>query len=217
MGVLSRLNTLIKSNLNAAIDRMSDPGRDIDILVAEMEDALKQARQEVQTCLANEKVAVKQRDRLREESDGWEQKAGRAVQAGDDALAREALGQKARVDALLADADRAVREQEAYVDELTASLRTLEQRVAEVKLRKGTLKQQARARSGRAARQGGSAFAEFERLSGKVDAMDAEVDIDAELAGKSAKDLETDRRLRELEQQSKVDDALEALKKKLDK
>jgi phage shock protein A len=215
MGILSRLNTLIKSNLNSAVDRMSNPERDIDILVSDMEDALKSARQEVQSCLVAEKLAIKERDRLRAESTKWEERAGRAVQAGDDGLAREALGEKARVDGLLAAADKTVRDQEAYVDELTASLKQLEARVAEVKLRKNTLKQQARASSGRTAKKGGSAFADFERLSSKVDAMDAAVDIDAELGGTPARDAEVDRKLRELDQHSQIDDALEALKKKL--
>ncbi|HEY3354596.1 MAG TPA: PspA/IM30 family protein [Polyangia bacterium] len=213
MGILSRLNTLIKSNLNSAVDRMSSPEREIDILISDMEDAVKKARQEVQACLVSEKLAIKERDRLRAESASWEQKATRAVQMGEDDLAREALAQKATVDTLLANAEKTVRDQEAYVDELTASLKSLEQRVAEVKLRKGTLKQQARSRAG--AGKGGSAFAEFERLSGKVDAMDAEVDIDAELAGQTSREAETDRKLRELDRQSTIDDALEALKKKL--
>jgi phage shock protein A len=215
MGVLSRLNTLIKSNLNSAVERMSSPEREIDILISDMEDALKQARQEVQQCLVAEKLAIKERDRLQAESASWEQRATRAVQSGQDDLAREALVQKANVDALLENAAKAVREQEAYVDELTASLKTLEQRVAEVKLRKGTLKAQARARAGQNGRKGASAFEDFERLSSKVDAMDAEVDIDAELAGQTAREAETDRKLRELDKQSKIDDALAALKNKL--
>lgn len=215
MGVLSRLNTLIKSNLNAAVDRMSNPAREIDILVAEMEDALKAARQEVQTNLASEKLAIKQRDRLLQEAKEWEDRAARAVHADDDNLAREALTQKTQLDAQAAAADRALHEQEAYVDQLSESLKELEARVKEVKLRKNTLKQQARMRSGKPAAKGGSAFAEFERLSSKVDAMDAETTLDAELGSMSTKDAEVDRKLRALDKDTKVDDALAELKKKL--
>ena len=182
MGVLSRLNTLIKSNLNAAVDRMSNPAREIDILVAEMEDALKAARLEVQANLASEKLAVKQRDRLLQESKEWEDRAARAVKAGDDNLARKALEQKAQLDTQAEAADRTLREQEAYVDQLSQSLKELEARVKEVKLRKSSLKQQAKMNAGRAGKKGGSAFADFERLSSKVDAMDAESQLDSELA-----------------------------------
>src|SRR5512137_235353 len=118
MGVLSRLNTLIKSNLNAAVDKMSNPAREIDILVAEMEDALKAARLEVQSNLASEKLAIKQRDRLLQEAKEWEDRAARAVKAGDDNLARKALEQKAQLDTQAEAAERSLREQEAYVDQL---------------------------------------------------------------------------------------------------
>jgi phage shock protein A len=215
MGVLSRLNTLIKSNLNAAVDRMSDPAREIDGLIADMEDALKAARQEVQTNLASEKLAAKQRDRLLGESREWEDRAARAVRAGDDALAREALTQKAQLDAQVAAAEKALREQEAYVDQLTESLKELEARVKEVKLRKNTLKQQARMSSGRTGKKGSSAFSRFEHLSSKVDAMDAEATLDAELNSMSSRDAEVDRKLRHLETNSQIDDALAELKKKL--
>jgi phage shock protein A len=215
MGVLSRLNTLIKSNLNAAVDRMSNPAREIDILVAEMEDALKAARQEVQTNLASEKLATKQRDRLLQEAKEWEDRAARAVHAGDDNLARQALEQKTQLDAQAAAADKALREQEAYVDQLSASLKELEARVKEVKLRKGTLKQQAKMTAGKSGKKGGSAFADFERLSSKVDAMDAETTLDAELDSMSTKDAEVDRKLRALDKDTKIDDALAELKKKL--
>ena len=215
MGIFARLGTLIKSNLNAAVDRMSNPEREIDILIAEMEDALKAARQEVQSNLASEKLAIKQRDRLRQEAAEWEDRAARAVKAGDDDLARKALEQKAQLDVQAAAAEKTLREQEAYVDQLTQSLKELEARVKEVKLRKGTLKQQAKMSAGRAGKKGGSAFADFERLSSKVDAMDAESQLDAELTALGSKDAEVDRKIRALDKDTKIDDALAELKKKL--
>jgi phage shock protein A len=215
MGVLSRLNTLIKSNLNAAVDRMSNPAREIDILVAEMEDALKAARQEVQTNLASEKLAIKQRDRLLKEAKEWEDRAARAVHAGDDNLARQALQEKTQLDAQVEAAEKTLREQEAYVDQLTQSLKELEARVKEVKLRKNTLKQQAKMTAGKEGKEGGSAFADFERLSSKVDAMDAESQLDAELSALGSKDAEVDRKIRALDKGDKIDDALAELKKKL--
>ena len=217
MGILSRLNTLIKSNTNALVDRMTDPAREVDILIADMEDALKAARAEVQQCLVSEKLAMKERDRLRLQSKDWEDKAMRALNAGAEDLAREALGQKAQVDSLLATAEKSVREQEAYVDQLSASLKELEARVKEVKMRKGTLKQQARMQKGKspAGGKGASAFETFERLSSKVDAMDAEADIDMELASTAARDHEVDRKLQRLDQDTTIADALAELKKKL--
>jgi len=55
MGILDRLSTLLKSNLNSAIDKMTDPGKEIDQMVAELDDNLKKARVEVTAALAEEK------------------------------------------------------------------------------------------------------------------------------------------------------------------
>ena len=55
MGILDRISTLIKSNLNSAVDKMTDSGKQIDQLVREMEENQKKARLEVQSTLAQEK------------------------------------------------------------------------------------------------------------------------------------------------------------------
>src|SRR5918996_632566 len=87
MGILGRLTTLIKSNVNDAIDSMQDPGKEIDQMVRDMEDSARQARAEVAQCLADEKRQSKRVEALTVESKTWEEHAMRAVQAGDDELA----------------------------------------------------------------------------------------------------------------------------------
>ena len=57
MGILGRLSTLIKSNVNDAIDSMQDPGKEIDQMVRDMEDYARQARAEVGRCIADERRA----------------------------------------------------------------------------------------------------------------------------------------------------------------
>ncbi|HEX7598963.1 MAG TPA: PspA/IM30 family protein, partial [Polyangia bacterium] len=95
MGILGRLSTLVKSNVNDLVDSMQDPGKEIDQLIRDMEDSARQARTEVAQCLADEKRMAKRVDDLAEEAKSWEGHAMRAVQAGDDALAKEALRRKA--------------------------------------------------------------------------------------------------------------------------
>ena len=91
MGILDRVSTLVKSNVNDLIDRMQDPGKEIDQLVLDMEDSVRQARGEVAVCMAEEKRLAKQIEGLDAEAKSWQEHAARAVQAGDDALAKEAL------------------------------------------------------------------------------------------------------------------------------
>ena len=60
-----------------------------------------------------------------------------------------------------------------------------------------------------------SAFADFERMSGKVDALEAEASLSDELAGRSAESLASERKLERMSEDKTIDDALAALKKKL--
>jgi phage shock protein A len=221
MGILNRISTLIKSNLNSAVDKMSDPGKQIDQMVIEMEENQRKARGEVQSTLAIEKRHKQKAEALAKSVDEWQQRAERAVNAGDDGLAKEALKRRAEVQGELDETLRALQEQKNYADELTAALKALDVRVKEVKMRKETLKAQARAQKNRDQGTGPTeAFNRFDKLSSDVDAKEAEVALDDELAKAShtdAKSLEMERKLDELGKDKDVDDRLAALKAKINK
>jgi phage shock protein A len=216
MGILGRLSTLVKSNVNDMIDSMQDPAKEIDQMVRDMEDSARQARTEVAQCMAEEKKLAKRVEQLVGEAKTWEEHAMKAVKAGDDVLAREALKRKAEKEADKLEADKALLEQKNYVDQLTTGLKALEARVKEVKLRQGTLREKARASKGKSPTSTNtSAFQDFERMSGKIDAVEAEAGLAEELSGETPERRETDRKLRELTEDKSVDDALAELKKKL--
>ena len=216
MGILGRVSTLIKSNVNDLIDGMQDPGKEIDQMVRDMEDSAREARGEVARCMADEKRLQMRLGALASEAQTWEDRAATAVRAGDDALAREALARKRATEAEQAETKKALQEQSVYVDQLTSGLKSLEARVKEVQLRQGTLREKARA-SKRGGGLGGaaSAFDDFERMSSRIDAVEAEASLGDELGGRAAAALETDRKLAALGGTSAVDDALADLKKKL--
>jgi phage shock protein A len=216
MGILGRLSTLIKSNVNDVIDSMQDPAKEIDQMVRDMEDSARQARAEVAQCMAEEKRLAKKVEQLAGEVKSWEDHAMRAVQAGDDPLAKEALKRKAEKEAERLEIEKVLTEQKTYVDQLTAGLKALDARVRDVKLRQGTLREKARANKRESPLSGKtSAFDEFERVSGKIDAVEAEAGLADELSGQTAERVETDRKLRALTEDKSVDDALAELKKKL--
>jgi phage shock protein A len=217
MGILGRLSTLVKSNVNDLIDSMQDPAKEIDQLVRDMEDSAREARGEVAQCLAEEKRMGKRVDDLAEEVKSWEGHAMRAVQAGDDALAKEALRRKAEKEADRIQAEKALSDQRAYSVQLGAGLKALQARVQDVKLRQGTLREKARAaKRGESPVSGKSAaFEDFERMSGKIETLEAEVGLNDELTGQTAAAVAAERKLREMSEQKSVDDALADLKKNL--
>jgi phage shock protein A len=104
------------------------------------------------------------------------------------------------------------------VDQLAAGLRALDARVKDVKLRQGTLREKARAAkraSGVDGMAGATAFDEFERMSSRIEAVEAEASLGEELAGRTTASVDAERRLGALAEKSSVDDALAELKKKL--
>ncbi len=218
MGILGRLSTLIKSNVNEAIDSMQDPGKEIDQMVRDMEDYARQARAEVGRCIADERLLEKRLLTIEGEIGDWQKRAETAVRAGEDGLAKEALARKTDKEAERGDVKKALQEQGVYGDQLTAALKALEVRLKEVKLRQGTLRAKARAsRDGGALTPKTSAFADFDRMTTRIDAVEAEAGLDAELSGRTAESVAAERRLNEMASESSVDDALAELKRKLGK
>ncbi len=218
MGILGRLSTLIKSNVNDAIDSMQDPGKEIDQMVRDMDESAREARVEVARCMAEEKRLRNRIDVVEAEAKNWDERAATAVRAGDDGLAREALARKASCDAERAETAKALQEQNVYVDQLALGLRALDARVKDVKLRQGTLREKARAAkrgSGMGGTAGTTSFDEFERMSSRIEAVEAEASLGDELAGRTAASMDAERRLGALSEKSSVDDALAELKRKL--
>ena len=216
MGILDRLSTLVKSNVNDLIDQMQDPGKEIDQLILDMEDAAGKARQEVAACVASEKLMQKRIEDLAAEATSWEGQAEKALRAGNEELAREALRRKATKDADRIEAEKALAEQQVAVERLKAGLVALDARVKDVKLRQGSLRSKARAAHGENPMSTqSSAFGDFERMSSKIEALEAEGTLTDELSGHSPAAVEAEAKLHQLSEDQALDDALAALKKKV--
>lgn len=216
MGILGRINRVIQSNLNELLDSMADPGKEVDLLIFDMEQGLKEARQEVVAATAE----VKQVERRVEELDGsivnWQARAEQAVRASDDTLAREALQKKASVQRERALADKARLKQIGYVMELKESLKALDTRLKDVKLRKESLKQRARAvkGGGESPLSGGRAFAEFDRLEARIE---GEEEAQQLAASSQQRDAELEARFARLaDENPQVDDELAELKRRME-
>lgn len=224
MGIFSRLNRVIKSNLNALIDQAEDPDKMIGQTVADMKSALQRARKELIEAMGSAKrLENKERD-LEQEARDWEDKAVLALEGGDEDLAREALRRKARS---LKEA-RTVRaraaEQATAAEAMKAHLERVEQKLDDLKARRKTLAAQVRrARaeqpdpgSAVADKLGGGAFSDLERMADQIDQLDAEVEAHQVL--ESPRQAELDARFRALESredEDDVEDELAALKAKL--
>ncbi len=224
MGIFSRLNRVIKSNLNALIDQAEDPDKMIGQTVTDMKSALQRARKELVEAMGSAKRLENEEAELEREAEDWERKAVLALEHDDEDLAREALRRKARV---LREAGR-VRERAAEqanaAEAMKDQLERIEHKLDDLKARQKTLAAQVRqARSEHADRTrpagdrlGGGAFSDLERMADRIDQLDAEVEAHQLLD--DPKRAEVDARFRALESEGHddvVEDELAALKAKL--
>ena len=220
MGIFSRLNTVIKSNLNSMLDDVEDPEKLIGQTVIDMKSEMKRARKELVQTLGAAKRLAKEADRHEEEASDWERKAVLALKQEDEELAREALKRKAKSTRKAEEVRTQASEQESRADEMKDTLDQIEQKVEELEARKGTLASQvrkARDDSGSVSGKGGGAFADLERMVGRIDQLEAEVEAHDVLH--DPEDAKVDAAFRALgkeRQGDALDDELEALKRKLD-
>jgi phage shock protein A len=190
MGIFDRMGRVISSNFNSLLDKATDPGKSVELLIDKMEDELRAARREIVRAVASEKQLKEKVDSLDAEAKKWEARAELALRQNDEALAREALGQKQRV---VAERDRAEAlrgEQHGAALDMKAELSRMERKLQEFKLRKSTIVAQtqiAQAGGGAEAlgRTGGAAgpFDEFRRMEDQIEGVEAAVQAQRELDG----------------------------------
>jgi phage shock protein A len=151
-----------------------------------------------------------------------------AVQAGDDALAREALKQKARIATELAETEKQREGQLGIAIKLRDDMARMERRHQELSAKKGTIAAKAEiARAGGGsealgAKGGSNAFETMRNLEDKIEQQEAEGAAMAELQDDDMKEAELESKFRKLEgtgregaQSAAVDDELAALKQRV--
>ena len=222
MGIFSRIGTLFKSNVNEIISKAEDPAKMLNQVVLDMQNQLVEAKKQVAVSIADQKRLEKQRDEQADLAQEWERKAMLAVRAGDENLAREALKRKAEHGAQFAEFGKQAQLQKDAVDKLKDQLRTLNDKIEEAKRKKNILiARQKRAEAQKTIQDTMSglsdtgAFDTFDRMSQKVDQIEAEAAASAELGSELTGDT-LDQKFKVLESGGAgTDNALAELKAKM--
>jgi phage shock protein A len=195
MGIFSRLGTLIKSNINDLITKAEDPEKMLSQVLLEMQQQLGEAKKAVAIAIADEKKLQKQYAAETDKAKEWERKAMVAVRAGDDNLARQALARKNEHEQISTQFQQQWLLQKQAVEKLKDALRLLNNKIEEAKRKKNILiarKKRAEAQQQIANTMQGlgdtSAFDTFDRMSERIQLMEAEAEAGAELAGELSGD-----------------------------
>lgn len=215
-GILDRVSTLIRANINDLIDRAEDPEKVIQQLLRDMNNQLIQVKTQVAASIADEKRLYQRYQENEEKSNEWMRKAELAVEKGDDELAKAALARRKTYSESAEGFLTQYNEQHAQVQTLKDALRQLEAKIQEAEARKDLLI--ARHRRAKAETQiretlsgigRSSAVSEFERLEERVEVVEARAKAAAELDSDT---LES--RFQALESEDDLDRELKALKAK---
>ena len=139
MGLLERVGTLIRANLNDMIDRAEDPEKLIKQVILDMENQYLQVKTQVAVSIADQHILEKQRREQEDTGKDWMRKAEIAVDKGQDDLARAALDRFQTAQRLSQSFEEQVNDQKAQVETLKNSLVKLEQKLDEAKSKREVL------------------------------------------------------------------------------
>jgi phage shock protein A len=223
MGILDRIRTVLKSNINALISKAEDPEKMLNQLIMDMNEQLLEAKKQVAMSIADEKKLERQALENKSQSTEWERKAMLAVKAGKDDLAKEALVRKQEYDGYAASFQKEYESQHASVEQLKDALRQLQSKIEEASRKKNLLI--ARAKRAEAQKQiqqtmgslsANSSFDTFDRMTQKVDQIEAEAEAMKELGEVGGEDQKLEDKFKELESSdASADKLLEDLKAKM--
>jgi phage shock protein A len=189
MGLLERVSTLIRANINDAIDRAEDPEKMIKQVILDMENQYMQVKTQVAVSIADQHMLEKKWKENEDVGNDWMRKAERSVDKGQDDLARAALDRYQTSQRLALGYREQVDDQKAQVEALKGALIKLEQKLDEAKSKRDMLvaRQRRSIALGKAARAqtaiGGQAkSATFDRLKDRVNHSEAVASAEVELA-----------------------------------
>jgi phage shock protein A len=175
MGLMERVSTLVKANLNDVIDKAEHPEKMIKQLMLDMENQMMQVKTQVAVAIADQHMLEQKEAENNQAALEWMRKAELAVDKKQDDLARAALERYQSSLRLAESFKEQVADQAVQVENLKTALRKLEQKLAEAQAKSQLLIAQHRrsravgkARDAQMAMDAPSSVAGFERMKQKV-------------------------------------------------
>ncbi|MFC2948651.1 PspA/IM30 family protein [Virgibacillus sediminis] len=183
-----RLKTVLGSELNSMLDKAEDPVKMLDQFMRDMESDIHEAEGTVAKQMAHEKMLKRKANDAKVMAEKRHSQAAKAVEAGEDDLARRAIEDKLenekQAEALLDSWQRA----KADTDSLKDKLDEMKKEYREMQLKRDSLKTRAdsaraRAKMNRSLSSIGSDETKqgFERMEEKVIQYEAEADTTEDL------------------------------------
>ncbi|MFB4473369.1 PspA/IM30 family protein [Oceanobacillus caeni] len=215
-----RVKTVVSSELNSVLEKAEEPVKMLDQYMRDMAEDIREVEAAVAKQIANEKMLKRKSNDANAMVEKRQEQAVKAIEAGNDELARRALQDKKDHEATAQSLNESWERAKQDADILRDKLDEMKKEYNEMKLKKDSLKARAESAKTRTkinrtmssigndeSKQG------FERMEEKVLRYEAEAETSEDLSRESRS---LDDEFKELETND-IDDELAALKEKLGK
>jgi phage shock protein A len=199
MSIFEKLSHTFRGVVNDALDKSADAGRDARQIVRDLEEQIGKVEQAMLDVRAENEVLKQKRDKQQTEVDKWVTASTKAVNAGDDGLARECLTKKAAAVTLLqsykdqlAKFEPTVQQLNQHLLDLRAKKNELADRTDLIAARSEMADAQTKAATAMSGIGGGSLISDFDKLEEQVAKKEARAtaatNMSDEISGKSLDD-----------------------------
>lgn len=218
-GLFGRLKKAIQSTLNDAVDAVSDPGQEVALMLDDLAENIRKSELDLKQSIVDQKMMEKKLEQLVKDEAAWQRRAEQAITLGDDTLARAALQRKGELAQERQATDEALVQQRKLVEDLKQGITDAKSKLKALNLRRGTLMAQARAskQSGGTSSIPGDAGAgaRMDAIESKIARLEALNEVSAEGLDDRIQEAQIDAKLNDLGAKNELDDALAALKAKM--
>ncbi|HEY0068779.1 MAG TPA: PspA/IM30 family protein [Chloroflexia bacterium] len=220
MGVLERLSTLIRANINDMLDQAEDPEIMLNQILRDMEGELHKARSQVAEMMAQERIFRDDLQAERDKARHMEERAMQYVRENNDTLAREALKRKSDADSNAGLLEQQLNAQSEMVAHLRSQLDALQDKYQQAFSNRDALI--ARHRRVQTQQQMTNTARDLDvtdygsdlaRMEQRIRMAEARTDADRQLQADDGQDV--DSMFDTNERNAKIDDELEALKQRM--
>ncbi|MUK86847.1 PspA/IM30 family protein [Ornithinibacillus sp. L9] len=214
-----RMKTVVSSELNAMLDKAEDPVKMLDQFMREMGDEIREVESAVAKQIANEKMLKRKADDASAMVEKRQNQAEKAIEAGEEDLARRALqdkkeyeGQESSLHASWEQAKNDTEVLKSKLDEMKKEYQQMQIKKDSLKARAESAKTRTRLNRTMSSIGGDESKQGFERMEEKVMRFEAEAETSEDLKQASRT---LDDEFKKLD--NDVDDELAALKKAMGK
>ncbi len=215
MKALSRVGQAAADTLRRVVERLESSEASVQYSFEEMDEHLRGARRGLIQSVAAQRQLADKAARARQAVDLWTRRAELAIRAGDEELAKQALGQKRRQARTEESLNQALDQQREVSRAMKADLEQMDRRLEALRLRAPSLAATAafRASGGRPESLGvgsgqSSAVEAFSQLEERLDGVDAvfeaQQEVEELLAGGGSSDASLEAKFAALEGRANV-------------